>query len=61
MNPVAVARVALVFGTIGYQLAYGEKPKVSGLIQSSSVTEPGSFVQSYNRRLYQDDYIHLFL
>lgn len=30
MNPVAVARVLLVFGTIGYQLIYQEKPVTAG-------------------------------
>ncbi len=37
MNPLAIARVLLVFGSIGYQLAYGEKPKVSGQYIAAAV------------------------
>jgi hypothetical protein len=62
MNPVAVARVALVFGTIGYQLAYGSKPQVAGGTMFSSAARQQSIpTQSYNQRLYADDYINLFL
>ncbi len=44
MNPVAIARVLLVFGSIGYQLAYGEKSKVSG--QNISAAANTQIIQS---------------
>ncbi len=61
MNPVAVARVALVFGTIGYKLAYGVKPEIHGGSMITVVREQSIPTQSYNQRLYVDDYINLFL
>jgi hypothetical protein len=61
MNPVAVARVALVFGTIGYQLAYGSKPQVAGGSMFTAARQQSIPTQSYNQRLYADDYINLFL
>ena len=46
MNPVAVGRVLLVFGSLAYQLAYGEKPSTHGGTGSWTTTQTTQTTQS---------------
>ncbi len=67
MNPVAAARVALVFGGIAYKLIYDSPSRVhGGGVLLDMNTDPmnrtqSTLTQSFSTKLHQDDYIDLFI